>query len=303
MHGAEEPSREQRVLPGKARERAIAVRQLGKRLAVGAPGGISQEGEVLKVSERLERFHTLPASVGQLDCAACEAIALLDREPAMRVRRAGEQVGARPPPKVVVAQEREGLFVVVREQFRQLVGSLAAPLLDPRRRLRVGAVLSLRSWQARVGHVADEHMLEHVLRLAGDRGRRPLEHELAAAQRLKRGVEIVDLHEAAQGAVPEDPPDHRRALRDALLVRCQQVEPRKDDGLDVVRDLDVLDTGSSPPPLARPDELPVVDQVPDDLLEEERVTPWSARGSGDARRRASRRCPEETRPAAHSRRR
>ena len=55
------------------------------------------------------------------------------------------------------------------------------------------------------------------------------------------------------------------------LVRCQQVEPRQDDGLDVVRNLDLVDPFASPPPLALPDQPAVIDQVADDLLGEERI--------------------------------
>src|SRR5262249_43512754 len=135
VHRAEEASREQRCLAGETRERRIAVRELGERLAVGAPGGIPEEGEVLEVSERLEGLDPLRCALGELDRAACEPIALLDRESAVRVGGSRQKVRAGTAPERVVAQEGKGRVVVMRQQLRQLARPLAARLLDPGGRL------------------------------------------------------------------------------------------------------------------------------------------------------------------------
>src|SRR5262249_52596241 len=164
-------------------------------------------GEVLQVAERLERLDPLRPALRELDGSECKTVALLDREPALGARRAGEQVTPRTPPVVVVVQERERLVVVMGEQLGQLGGALAARLPDPDRGLRV-RTSALRPRQARVGDVANESVLERILALAGDRRGHALERELATTQRLQHAFEIVDLHEAGERAVPEHAPDN-----------------------------------------------------------------------------------------------
>ena len=205
MHGAAEATTaEHRGFPGDSRERGVAIGELRERLDVRAPRGIAEEREVVEVAERLERLHPLFAALGELDGSQREPLALLDGEPAVRVRRGDEEMPAGAPPELVLAQERERGVVVVREQLCQLARPLAARLLDPGGGLRVGAA-SLRPRQARVRDVADEHVLEHVFPLAGDRRRHPLEHELSAAKRPQRGVEIVDPRETSPARRPRTP--------------------------------------------------------------------------------------------------
>src|SRR6187551_2604176 len=100
---------------------------------------------------------------------------------------------------------------MVRQQLGELAGAVAARFLDPRGSLGMRRP-SLRSEQARVGDIADQDVLEDVLTLVLNRGRDALEYELAAAEGSERGVEIVELREARQRAVPEDPSHHSRAL-------------------------------------------------------------------------------------------
>ena len=159
---------------------------------------------------------------------------------------------------------------MVGEQLGELGRALAARLLDPRRQLGMSAA-ALPARQAGIGHVADEDVLEDELALPGERRRRAIEHELAAAERPQHRVEVVRTREPRHRAVPEDAADDSRALRDPLLLWRQQVEPGEDHRLHVVRDLDVLDRRDRTPTAVLVHEQPLVDQVTDDLLEEERV--------------------------------
>ena len=54
-------------------------------------------------------------------------------------------------------------------------------------------------------------------------------------------------------------------------MRLEKIEPRREDGLHGVGDHDLLDLVEGAPPLAVAHEVPLVDQLTDDLLEEERV--------------------------------
>src|SRR5206468_10735292 len=67
------------------------------------------------------------------------------------------------------------------------------------------------------------------------------------------------------------PADDGRLLQRPLLLGGQQVDPGEENGLDVIGDLDVGDSLAGVPLAVLVDELPLVDQLPDDLLEEERV--------------------------------
>ena len=73
--------------------------------------------------------------------------------------------------------------------------------------------------EAPVRNVADEHVFEAVRLLAADRGALLRKHEVAQQQVLERllhGVEVG--RKPFDGARPEHPSDHGRALEDRL--RC-----------------------------------------------------------------------------------
>ena len=113
--------------------------------------------------------------------------------------------------------------------------------------------------ETRVGDLADEHVLEAVGGLAGDRGARLVEHELSAQQVLERRVERVELgREAHQRALPERPADHGRPLQQRLRLRVEPVDARGDQRLQRVGD--PADPGGA-----------VLGQHPHRLLEEEGV--------------------------------
>ena len=95
--------------------------------------------------------------------------------------------------------------------------------------------------QARVGHVADQDVLEPVGAVARERRARLAQHELPQEQLVDRVADVLDVRrELLDRPVPEGSPDHRRPLEQRLLGGREQVDPRGDERLERVRDpLDV----------------------------------------------------------------
>ena len=134
-----------------------------------------------------------------------------------------------------------------------LARDLVQPVGDLLVQLGAGAL-----GEARVGDVADEDVLEAVRALARDRRAALAGDEVAQEQVVEDGLEILDLgHQVRDGALPEDPADHRGALQQPLLVPRQPVDAGRDHRLQRVGD-----------PLRRGAAL---EQHPRRLLDEERV--------------------------------
>ena len=117
-------------------------------------------------------------------------------------------------------------------------------------------------------------MAEGELVLVPERGRLVRDDELLHPQPPQRVAHLGDgpAGQLGHGTDPEHAADHRRVLEDGLLVLGQPVEPRRDQPLDGARELDVGDRPRDLPSrrLGRA-EHPVVDQLADDLLDEERI--------------------------------
>ena len=138
--------------------------------------------------------------------------------------------------------------VVVCQQLDDLEPPLAGGLLDPACHLQVrhGAV-ALRD--ALVGHVTDQCVLEDELGLSGHRGSEPREHEITGLEPAQQLVDAgrADVEGAPDRLRPEDATDDRGRLQRALLVRPQQVDAGRQDGLDRVGDLHRRQTGLGAP--------------------------------------------------------
>ena len=115
-----------------------------------------------------------------------------------------------------------------------LVGSFAQPL----RELRV-VLGAARLRQAAVGDLLDQHVLEPVRRLAGDRRAGLARDEVAQQQVVEHVFELVGVvlgREVVDRAGPEHTPDHGAALQNHLLARRQPVDARADQSLQRIGD-------------------------------------------------------------------
>jgi hypothetical protein len=165
-----------------------------------------------------------------------------------------------------------GLVVVVREELGELGTPFSGRHLDP---LRDGGVrmAALPARQALVRDIPREDVLEDELRLPGYRRGELAPDELALLEPVERLAQFVSVavQKEPDGFRPEDATDDRGALQRPLLRCLQQVDPRGQDALHGVGDVDVGDVGRREPPILATDDAALVDQLPDDLLHEERV--------------------------------
>ena len=99
---------------------------------------------------------------------------------------------------------------MVRDELGMIIG--AAQRLDPVGRAHV-LLASRRAWDLAVGDVADEHVPEHVLRLAADSRAALAAQDPLAVERVERFVVRVD------GSRPEHLPVDRGVLHDPLFLR------------------------------------------------------------------------------------
>src|SRR4029077_6634876 len=112
-------------------------------------------------------------------------------------------------------------------------------------------------------------VLEHVLALALDR-RVELESD-GVALLEPTAIGGDGRAELVYGAAPERAADHGRRLQCLLLSRSEQVDPGGDDGLDGVRKEEALrELVHRPAPVAVFEQA-VVDERPEQLLEEEGI--------------------------------
>ena len=136
---------------------------------------------------------------------------------------------------------------------------------------------------ARVGDVTDQRVAEPVLRLAGHAARRARHDEAAPLERLQGAARLRH----AQRPGPEEAPHHRRLLDDALLLGRQAVEPRGEQRLDGVREEDARGGRSRHPSVLLAHDGALVDQPPQQLLDEERDCPRRAPRCRPAARRGA----------------
>ena len=139
------------------------------------------------------------------------------------------------------AAQFERGFVVVGKDIGEILDPLSRSGLDP----GGSSLVTARAPGARdlgVGDVADERMPEAVLGLSFHRAGPARTHKLLARQLVQRLLRVcqVALAHSCQRAGPEHLAQHRRVLQQALPLRGQGVEARRDQRLHRSRQLDLL---------------------------------------------------------------
>ena len=143
---------------------------------------------------------------------------------------------------------------MVSEQLGELVPPASGQLLEPGADLSVGSgTLDLRDGP--VGHVVDEGVPEAQLRLPGQGGGWPPDDESTPLQTAQAGGDRLHAERPLDRVLPEDPPDHRRLLKDPLVGCGKGVDAGGQQRLQAVRER----------------AHPSFGQVQDELLEEQRV--------------------------------
>ena len=187
------------------------------------------------------------------------------RRPARRGGRARVVLG--PPGEVDVLRPHR-LGVVVGQERRVLVAPVPRQL-EPRGEARMKPRPS-RLRQTSVGDVPGERVRDRELALADDRRARPVPHEIALLQQAK--VRLDALEQLVDRTRPEGAADHRRRLQTRLLGRLEQVDPSGENGLHRVGHDEVARQLATRPVPASGLVRPLVDQRPQELLDEERVS-------------------------------
>ena len=168
----------------------------------------------------------------------------------------------------------ERILIVVGEELRLVGDPLADRRLDPGGHREVLGC-PLRPRDLSVGYVAHEGMPERVLGLVLDRARADRAHQLLPREVVERlaGQALPDASHGGDRARPEDLPDHRGVLQEALAIDRQGVQPRADEGLHGLGDGHPALVGdrSECRPVALED--PPVGEHPDELLRVERIAP------------------------------
>ena len=221
--------------------------------------------------ERLESSGTLERSGGERQRVSGEALRLLQGQLAPSLVRGKERVSERAFTETLnlvrirasLARDRSvRMFVVMREQLGELALPIPGLSLDPLRHtgMRPGPIAQ---GQALVGDVLDQDVPERELTFADDRGAGARMDETPVLESPQDLVELdriqTGLEEGPDGAVPEGSADDGGRLQDPLLDRRQQIDPRREDTLNGVGDLEVLGARR------------LIQQPLHDLLQEERV--------------------------------
>src|SRR5918995_4672012 len=109
-----------------------------------------------------------------------------------------------------------------------------------------------------VGHVADEDVVEGVAASAAGRPDVLLADELLAFERREPLANHVPRQAAQRDkrSEPEGSADHRRRLKEALLLRRERIQPRRDDALDRLRQRELFQPLETPPVRSRTEESP-----------------------------------------------
>ena len=170
---------------------------------------------------------------------------------------------------------------MVGQELGEFADALPGPLLDPFRHRRVRR-RPFAPGQALVRDVPGQDVAEGVLALTGHRGGQASRHQPAVLEARQRGTHhglraggvslcLAVREEPGHRAGPERLPHHRRRLEDPFLARAEQVHPGRQHTLNGVGDLDIPRLRARQEPFLGPDALLLLDDVPHDLLEEERV--------------------------------
>src|SRR5437762_1736750 len=134
------------------------------------------------------------------------------------------------------SRELERLLVVVGEQLRMVVRTPQP--FDPPSGTTV-LLLPCAPRDLAIGNVAEQHMLEEVMRVAGDRRSSLAGNEVLPLQGAQQPLRLseVDPSRGGDTAKPEDLAVHRCLLKQLLLAAGQRVDSRSDDTLHRFRKL------------------------------------------------------------------
>ena len=122
-----------------------------------------------------------------------------------------------------------------------------------------------------VGDVADDRVMEGVLRLRGDAAAAQSTHELFPLEAEQRRFDrhVVEPCDRGGSGGPERAPDHRSVPKRRLLVRLERVETAGDEPLHRLRQRQLA--FAQPPAAPVTEEVAAVDEHPDELLRVERI--------------------------------
>ena len=127
-----------------------------------------------------------------------------------------------------------------------------------------------RLCQTSVCDVARERVLEDVLDLAFERRSRPAANQVAALEQMEVRLDVAD--ELVDRPGPEHASDDRRSLQRSFLGLVEQVDARREHGLDGVWNLEAGRQLPSTPAAVLPLQHAGVDQVAQHLLDEEGIS-------------------------------
>ena len=165
--------------------------------------------------------------------------------------------------------QRERALRMMREHLREL----AAAIPDRALELRTEPLVQICAdglRQTRVGDIAHQQMLEPVP--AGLVALPVLEHETGAAKRRDRRSDVEPGHERGDLARTESLAGDRRRLHRPPLVVAEAIEPRGEQRVDALGHAHIRHRGGRTPPVADPRDPTVVDEHPQELLTEERIS-------------------------------
>src|SRR5271169_4513096 len=165
--------------------------------------------------------------------------------------------------------ERPGLEEMVRDVSGALVGNAGIELLD-----RIGDT-GMQSLLAR-GRDARKQGLTYEFMGKGKRPLWPLgarDDDSYVLRLLDDGKQFVnvDLADPIQQLKTETAPDHRGGGKHPLLVLVEPLQSAADDQPDVFRNVDLIDRNVSAEFPGCVKNLPFLDQMPVQLLDEERI--------------------------------
>ena len=250
------------------------------RLTRRSPGSIAVVLPEQQARVRLHAARALDRALRQLEAGVQPLPRAIDREQPPRLLGGVEEELHRARPDLLASigldvSPGHGPLcrgVVVRQQLDDLEPPLAGGLLDPARRLQVrhGAV-ALRD--ALVGHVPDERVLEDVLRLPGHR--RPSR----ASTRSRDSSPRSSSSTRAGAASRERPTGSGQKTRPTTAAACSarfSSGPRRSTrAASTAWTVSGISTAVRPGSARQPSGVardpPLVDEMAEDLLDEERV--------------------------------
>src|SRR5439155_240992 len=156
------------------------------------------------------------------------------------------------------------LGVVMREQRRMLVASLAAAL-EPAGETRV-QLCPLRLRQAAVGDLARERVLDRILTLARQRRAGAPADEVALGKQLEVGHAADELIDQTG---PEHTPNYHHHLQHCLLCQQQQINTNNEHNLHRIQNLETQQQLYTGPGTVTTHEHATINQHRQQLLDEE----------------------------------